>query len=133
MTALVALATSISASASHNHNAACKVNCPENVTLKATVPAGFEGKMADLTNVSEDRKSMIRYTKAMQNMLAGVEKQKHLEAIENLEAENAYNNLMAGMLDNIEQQKLDDQIEDLSAGKRFEDMMSKIFAETAKK
>jgi hypothetical protein len=131
--ALVALATSMSASASHTHNAVCPVNCPENVTLKATVPAGYEGKMAAMTSASDDRKSMIRYTKAMQNMLAEVEKQKHLNAIENLVAENAYNNLMAGMLDNMEQQKLDDQLEDLSAGKRFEDMMSILFAETAKK
>ncbi len=131
--ALVALATSINASASHHHNAACPVNCPENVTLKATVPSGYDSRMAELNSASEDRKSMIRYTKAMQNLLAAVEKQKHLNAIENLEAENAYNNLMAGILNNIEQQKLDDQMEDLSAAKRFEDLMSTIFAETAMK
>lgn len=134
ITALVVMATTISASANHMHNAACKINCPENVTLKATLPsAGYDVKMAELTSASEDRKSMIRFGNTMQYLLAEVEKQKYLNAIENLKAENAFNNLMATTLDKMEQQKLDDQLEDLSAGKRYEDLMNSILAETAKK
>ncbi len=132
ITALVAMATSISAWASHQHNAACPVNCPE--MIKIAAPASVtDARMDQLKNLSEDRQSMFRYTQVMQNLLAGVEKQKHLEAIADLEAENAYNNLMAGIFDHLEQEKLADQMEDLNASKRFEDMMSTIFAVTAKK
>ncbi|MCU0389365.1 MAG: hypothetical protein MUE71_12230 [Chitinophagaceae bacterium] len=133
MTAVVAMAMTMNAWASHQHSAACLVNCPEDVKVAAIAPVGPDSRMASLKNASEDRQSMLRYTKVMQNMLAGIETQKHLNAIIDLEAENAYHNMMALMLENMEQQKLADQIEDLNAGKRYEDMMNAIFAETAKK
>ena len=131
-TALVAMAMSFSAWASHQHNAACPVNGPENVKA-APALAGPDARKAMLENASENRKSMNRYTRAMQNMLAGVERQKHLDAIGNLEAENAYNNLMADMLTMVEDAKFADQLEDLNAGRRYDDMMGVIISGIAKK
>jgi hypothetical protein len=65
----------------------------------------------------------------MQAALSTINKQKHLDAIENIESENAYHQLMADMIQGLEEQKLADQIEDLSAAKRFENLMLSVFGE----
>jgi hypothetical protein len=131
MTALVVMATTISASANHTHNAACPVNCPEKVM--ALMPAGksYDQKMAEINLASEDKLSQLNFTRMMKSALNQVESQKHQNAIENLEAENAYNLLMSVSLAKVEEEKMNDQLEDLSAEQRFEQLMGRTLANIA--
>ncbi len=133
ITALVAMAMSYNASAGHLHNAECPVNCPNKTFISAPVSKSFDQAAAELKSRSEDRNSLLRYAQTMQQTLMHIEKQKLQDAIENLEAEQAYNNLMAGLLSQVEHQKLADQLEDLSAANRFQHLMAKIFADTVAK
>lgn len=121
--AFVAMATTTAASASHNHTAACKVNCPENVLAVAPSVKSFDQKMAELTLASENKAGELNFSRVMQNALNQVEAERHMQAIENLQAETAYNQLMATTLGRIEEEKLADQLEDLSAEQRFEQLM----------
>jgi predicted transcriptional regulator len=131
ITALVVMATTISASANHSHNAACPVNCPEKVL--ALMPAGksFDQKMAELTLANEEKVSQLNFSRIMKSALNKVESEKHFNAIENLEAENGFNVLMAATLEKVEQEKLADQLEDISAEQRFEQLMSKVIVSIA--
>lgn len=131
ITALVATALSFNASASHLHTAACPANCPEMVTAGKTVSKSYEQKVAEMKLAAEDKVSMLHYRQTMQNTLSAVEKQKHQNAIENLEAEKAFNKMMANTLETIEQQKLNDQLEDVEAGYRFEQMMVQTLSKVA--
>jgi hypothetical protein len=122
--ALVAMATSMSASASHEHKAECPENCPEAIKAEKPVSKSYDQKIADINQAAEDKVSMLLFRQTMQTILGTIEKQKLQFAIENLDAENAYNRLMTSMLQTLEQEKLADQIEDISATNRFEQMMA---------
>jgi hypothetical protein len=124
MTALVATALSLNASASHQHTAVCPVNCPEAIISVKPVSKSYDQKIAEIKQAAEDKVSMLYYRQSMQTTLGTIEKQKLQLAIENLEAENAYNRLMTNLLQTVEQQKMVDQIEDISATNRYEQLMA---------
>ena len=124
MTALVAMALSLNASASHEHKAECPKNCPEAIKAEKPVSKSYDQKIADIKQAADDKVSMLHFRQTMQSTLGTIEKQKLQFAIENLEAKNAYNRLMTSMLQTVEQQKSVDQIEDISATNRFEQIMA---------
>jgi hypothetical protein len=128
MTALVVMATTISASANHTHNAECKVNCPEKVVALMPTAKSYDQKMSEVKLAAEDKVSQLNFTRIMQSALNQLESAKHQNAIENLEAENAYNLLMATTLEKVEEEKMTDQLEDISAEQRFEQLMGRTMA-----
>jgi hypothetical protein len=127
----VAIAITSTASATHHHQAGCPSNCSDKMAAVPSSAKSFEQKVADLKNVAAEKTSLINYNRSMQQTLNLVAKQKHEEAIANIESENAYNNLMAGIITEIEQHKVENQLEDLNAAERFSNMMQSIFTETA--
>ena len=131
--AILAIAVSASASATHHHSNDCPKDCAVNASAIAPVTKSYDKKVAELKDVVENKTGMLNYNKTMQATLNTINIQKHLVAIENLESENAFNSLMANLVQNIDQQKLTDQLEDLSAAQRFEDLMVSICIETASK
>lgn len=131
ITALVATALSFNASASHQHTAACPANCPEAIISVKPVSKSYDQKVAEMKLAAEDKVSRLHYQQTMQNTLSALAKQKHQNAIENLEAENSFNKMMAHTLETIEQQKLNDQLEDVEAGYRFEQMMVQTLSKVA--
>ena len=132
-TAIVALAITSTASATHNHNSGCPSNCSEKVAASTTPVKSYDRKIADLKNVAEEKAGLINYNRAMQLTLNQLNMQKHLDAIANIESETSYDNLMSGVITNLEQQKLDDQMNDLTAAHRYEQVIQTIFTEVAAK
>jgi len=131
MTALVVMATTISASANHTHNAVCLVNCPEKVVALMPTAKSYDQKMADIKLAAEDKLSQLNFIRVMQSTLNQLETAKHQNVLENLEAENAYNLLMATTLGKVEEEKMADQLEDISAEQRFEQLMGRTIANIA--
>ncbi len=132
-TAIVALAITTTASATHHHSAGCPSNCSAKVESVTTSTKGYDQKLADLKNVAEEKAGLINYNRTMQITLNQLVIQKHLDAIANIESETAYDNLMSGVITNLEQQKFDDQMNDLTAAHRYEQVMQSIFTEVATK
>ncbi len=132
-TALVSIAISASASATHLHHGDCPANCSAKTASVSSTSKNYDQKVADLKNVADEKAGVINYNRTMQFTLNQLEKQKHMDAIANIESEGAYNNLMSVVIGSMEQQKAEEQIEDLTAEQRFANMMHAIFTETASK
>jgi len=128
MTALVVMATTISASANHTHNAVCPVNCPEKVMALMPTAKSYDQKISEIKLAAEDKVSQLNFIRVMKSALNQLESEKHRNALENLEAENAYNLLMATTLGKVEDDKMTHQLEDISAEQRFEQLMSRTMA-----
>lgn len=130
LTVLVALVLNYSASANHLHGGHCTVNCPESKSVTAPASKNYEQKLIEVKLASEDKLSRLNYNQTMQRALSIIAKQKHLNAIANLEAENTFTHLMVNTLSKVEEQKVAEQIEDLAAQQRFESLMGYIFYST---
>jgi hypothetical protein len=132
-TAIVAIAIGTTASATHLHHDDCPANCSAKTASVSSTSKSYDQKVADLKNAADEKAGLMNYNRSMQFALNQVAKQKHIDAIANIESEGAYNNLMSGVISNLEQQKVAEQMEDLTAEQRFANMMHSIFTEAALK